>query len=65
MAQRAQKILHRFADLLVERAKEIALVESMDCSQAIRVMKQAAVRGAANFRFFADKVAEAAKELII
>ncbi|MEM8661376.1 MAG: 5-carboxymethyl-2-hydroxymuconate semialdehyde dehydrogenase [Pseudomonadota bacterium] len=52
-------ILHRFADLLVERAEEIALVESMDCGQAIRFMRQAAVRGAANFRFFADKAAEA------
>lgn len=54
-----KKILHRFADLLVERAEEIALVESADCGQAIRFMRQAAVRGAANFRFFADKAAEA------
>lgn len=54
-----KKILHRFADLLVERAEEIALVESVDCGQAIRFMKQAAIRGAANFRFFADKAVEA------
>ncbi|MEZ5480053.1 MAG: 5-carboxymethyl-2-hydroxymuconate semialdehyde dehydrogenase [Thiolinea sp.] len=54
-----KKILHRFADKLVERAEEIALVESSDCGQAIRFMKQAAVRGAANFRFFADRAAEA------
>ncbi len=53
-----KKILHRFADLLVERAEEIALVESADCGQAICFMKQAAVRGAANFRFFADKAVE-------
>lgn len=57
-AERKQ-ILHRFADLLVERSEEIALVESMDCGQAIRFMRQAAVRGAANFRFFADKAIEA------
>ncbi len=54
-----KKVLHRFADLLVERSEEIALVESMDCGQAIRFMSQAAVRGAANFRFFADKAIEA------
>ncbi len=57
-AQR-KKILHHFADKIVERADEIALVESMDCGQPIRFMKAAAVRGAANFRFFADKAPEA------
>ncbi len=57
-AERKQ-ILHRFADLLIERSEEIALVESMDCGQAIRFMRQAAMRGAANFRFFADKAPEA------
>ncbi len=30
-------------------------MESMDCGQPIRFMQQAASRGAANFRFFADK----------
>ena len=61
-AQR-KKILNHFADKIVERADEIALVESMDCGQPIRFMKQAAIRGAANFRFFADKAAEAANGL--
>ncbi|MFK7730592.1 MAG: 5-carboxymethyl-2-hydroxymuconate semialdehyde dehydrogenase [Pseudomonadales bacterium] len=55
-----KKILHHFADKVEERAEEIALVESMDCGQAIRFMKAAAIRGAANFRFFADKAPEAA-----
>ena len=54
-----KKLLNHFADLIVERADEIALVESMDCGQPIRFMKQAAIRGAANFRFFADKAPEA------
>ncbi len=54
-----KKILHRLADLITKRAEEIALIESMDCGQPIRFMKQAAVRGAANFRFFADKATEA------
>ncbi|HBR96452.1 MAG TPA: 5-carboxymethyl-2-hydroxymuconate semialdehyde dehydrogenase [Gammaproteobacteria bacterium] len=60
-----RKLLHAFADRLVERADEIALVESMDCGQAIRFMKQAAVRGAANFRFFADKAPEAQNGLAL
>ena len=54
-----KKILHNFADKIVDHAEEIALVESMDCGQAIRFMKAAAIRGAANFRFFADKAPEA------
>lgn len=54
-----KKILHKFADEIEKRAEEIALVESSDCGQALRFMRLAAVRGAANFRFFADKAAEA------
>jgi len=54
-----QRILNRFADLIVARAEEIALVESMDTGQPIRFMKAAALRGAENFRFFADKAPEA------
>ncbi|MGR5175791.1 5-carboxymethyl-2-hydroxymuconate semialdehyde dehydrogenase [Vibrio mediterranei] len=54
-----KKILHRLADKIEQRAEEIALVESMDCGQPLRFMKQAAIRGAANFRFFADKSPEA------
>lgn len=60
-----KRLLHKFADRLVERADEIALVESMDCGQAIRFMKQAAIRGAANFRFFADKAPEAQNGLAL
>ena len=54
-----KKLLHNLADKLEGRAEEIAIVESMDCGQALRFMRQAAVRGAANFRFFADKAPEA------
>jgi len=54
-----QRVLNRFADLILERAEEIALVESMDTGQPIRFMKAAALRGAENFRFFADKAPEA------
>ncbi|WP_300444589.1 5-carboxymethyl-2-hydroxymuconate semialdehyde dehydrogenase [uncultured Mameliella sp.] len=54
-----REILHRVADGIVARAEEIALVESMDTGQAIRFMSKAAMRGAENFRFFADKAPEA------
>lgn len=60
-----KKILHHFADKIVERAEEIALVESMDCGQAIRFMKQAAIRGAANFKYFADKAPESQNGLAL
>lgn len=52
-------ILHDVADLIEERARQIALVESIDTGQAIRFMSSAAVRGAANFRFFADQAPSA------
>lgn len=49
-----QKLLHKIADGIEKRAREIALVESYDSGQAIRFMSKAAIRSAANFRFFAD-----------
>ena len=58
-----KKLLNGFADKVVARAEEIALVESMDCGQPIRFMRQAAIRGAENFRFFADKAPDAANGL--
>lgn len=54
-----QKILHKFADLIIERAEEIAIIESVDTGQAIKFMKKAAIRGAANFKFYADRALEA------
>ncbi len=52
--QERKKILHKVADLIVERASEIAAVETADTGQPIRFMSSAAMRGAENFRFFAD-----------
>ncbi|THD84332.1 5-carboxymethyl-2-hydroxymuconate semialdehyde dehydrogenase [Aliigemmobacter aestuarii] len=49
-----QKILHRIADAIVARADEIALCECWDTGQAWRFMSKAALRGAENFRYFAD-----------
>ncbi len=52
--QARKKLMHKIADGIVERARDIALVESYDSGQAIRFMNKAAIRGAANFRFFGD-----------
>jgi 5-carboxymethyl-2-hydroxymuconic-semialdehyde dehydrogenase len=54
-----RKIMHRIADGIEARADEIAMVECMDTGQALRFMSKAALRGAENFRFFADKATEA------
>ena len=48
-------LLHKIADAIVARAEEIAFVECMDTGQSVRFMSKAALRGAENFRFFADK----------
>ncbi|WP_027835616.1 5-carboxymethyl-2-hydroxymuconate semialdehyde dehydrogenase [Maritalea myrionectae] len=50
-----KNLLHRIADAIEARAEEIAFVESVDTGQAIRFMSKAALRGAENFRFFADR----------
>ena len=49
-----KRILHKIADLIVARAEEIALCECWDTGQAYRFMSKAALRGAENFRYFAD-----------
>lgn len=53
-------ILHRVADLIVARADEIAAIECLDAGQPWRYMSKAAIRGAENFRFFADRAPAAA-----
>jgi 5-carboxymethyl-2-hydroxymuconic-semialdehyde dehydrogenase len=54
-----KKLLHRIANAIVARAEEIAFVECMDTGQSLRFMAKAALRGAENFRFFADRAPEA------
>ena len=49
-----KKILHKIADGIVERSEEIAFAECYDTGQALRFMSKAALRGAENFRYFAD-----------
>jgi len=54
-----KKILHKIADGIVARAEEIAFAECYDTGQALRFMSKAALRGAENFRYFADKAPDA------
>ncbi|HWI85409.1 MAG TPA: 5-carboxymethyl-2-hydroxymuconate semialdehyde dehydrogenase [Sphingomonas sp.] len=55
-----KKLLHRLADLIEQHADEIAAVECLDAGQPWRFMAKAAIRGAENFRFFADRAPAAA-----
>lgn len=48
-------ILIRVAEAIEARAEEIAFTECMDTGQALRFMSKAAIRGAANFRYYADQ----------
>ncbi len=54
-----RKILLRVADGIEARAEEIALCECWDTGQTIRFMSKAALRGAENFRYFADQIVQA------
>ncbi|WP_323784783.1 5-carboxymethyl-2-hydroxymuconate semialdehyde dehydrogenase [Thalassovita sp.] len=54
-ATERKKILNKIADGIVKRAEEIAFCECWDTGQALRFMSKAALRGAENFRFFAER----------
>ncbi len=49
-----RELLHAIADAVESRAEEIAVMEGWDAGQAWRFMSKAALRGAENFRFYAD-----------
>ena len=53
--KKRRDLLYRVAELIEENAEEISLLESIDTGQPIRFMGKAAIRGAANFRYFADQ----------
>jgi 5-carboxymethyl-2-hydroxymuconic-semialdehyde dehydrogenase len=53
-AAERKRLLHAIADAIESRADEIAICESWDTGQPLRFMAKAALRGAENFRFFAD-----------
>lgn len=52
--EKRKKLLHAIADAITARAEEIAFLECLDTGQALKFMSKAALRGAENFRFFAD-----------
>src|SRR4029079_5321182 len=54
-----KKLLHRVADAIEDNADDIAVLECIDTGQDYRFMAKGAIRAAENFRFFADKCAEA------
>jgi 5-carboxymethyl-2-hydroxymuconic-semialdehyde dehydrogenase len=56
-----KRLLHKVADAIEANANDIALIESYDSGQALKFMGKAAIRGAANFRFFGD-MAEGARD---
>lgn len=58
--KKRRDVLYRVADEIEKHAEEIALLESYDTGQCIRFMKKSAIRGAANFRYFADKIIDSA-----
>src|SRR6266496_5057778 len=58
-ASMRKTLLHRVADAIEDHADDIAVLECIDTGQAHRFMAKAAIRAAENFRFFADKCAEA------
>ncbi len=61
--EKRREVLHKIADAIEARAEEIAFVECMDTGQPIRYMSKAALRGAENFRFYADRAPGAADGL--
>ncbi len=58
-----RNVLYNIAEEIEKNADEIAVSESFDTGQPIRFTKKAAIRGAANFRYFADKCIDAANGL--
>ncbi|MQY43812.1 5-carboxymethyl-2-hydroxymuconate semialdehyde dehydrogenase [Epibacterium sp. SM1969] len=58
-AAERRRILLKVADAIEARAEEIALCECWDTGQTLRFMSKAALRGAENFRYFADQVVQA------
>jgi 5-carboxymethyl-2-hydroxymuconic-semialdehyde dehydrogenase len=58
-ATERKRILINIAEGIEARAEEIALCECWDTGQTIKFMSKAALRGAENFRYFADQVVQA------
>lgn len=59
-AAKRRDILHAIADRIEASAEQIALIETADTGQPLHFTGKTAVRGAENFRYFADLCAQAA-----
>ena len=60
-----KELLHAIADGIEANAETIALIESFDTGQPLRFMSKAAIRGADNYRFFADLATDARNGLAL
>ena len=58
-AKARRELMMCIAEGIEARAEEIALCECWDTGQAYKFMSKAALRGAENFRYFADQVVQA------
>lgn len=58
-AKERKRILIKVAEGIEARAEEIAICECWDTGQTLRFMSKAALRGAENFRYFAEQVEQA------
>lgn len=58
-ATERRNVMIKIAEGIEARAEEIALCECWDTGQAYKFMSKAALRGAENFRYFADQVVQA------
>src|SRR4029077_4032679 len=54
-----KKLLHRVADAIEDHADDIAVLECIDTGWDQLFMPKAAIRGAENFRFYADRCTDA------
>ncbi|WP_030385707.1 aldehyde dehydrogenase [Streptomyces sp. NRRL S-241] len=62
---RRSAVLHRLADLVLEHADELALLDTLDMGRPLSMTRaNDVVRSAANLRFFADDAASAADEAL-
>ncbi|MFT4229841.1 MAG: aldehyde dehydrogenase [Microbacterium sp.] len=63
-AQERRRLLHRFADLIVEHGEELALADVRDMGKPVaQALGNDVPRTALNFRFFADHAALATSEV--
>ena len=58
-AKKRKDFLYKIAETIEKYAAEITVLEAWDTGQAVRFTQSCSVRGAANFRYFADRIIDA------